>query len=72
MKNKRTEDEKFISTLNLAKRWNLSPSSLYMHRSGTQNLTRYRFGRAVRYALAEVEKFEEQILMLPKGGRNGK
>lgn len=58
----------FISPRELANRWNISVSAGYMHRAGTENLIRHRFGRSVRFSLAEIEKFENEILSKTDNG----
>ena len=68
---KTTVEIRFISAGELARRWGFSISAVYMHRGGTERLTRYRFGRSVRFELADVEKHEEEILKTKnKGEKN--
>lgn len=42
----------------------MSVSAVYMHRGGTERLTRYRFGRTIRFELAEVERVEGKFWVL--------
>lgn len=59
------EDEsltrKFIGVEDLAARWSISRSAIYGFKCGTHQLTRYRFGRSVKFLLTEVEHIEKAI-----------
>ncbi len=51
---------KYISVNELAERWGISPSAIYMCRGGTDRLKRIRFGKSVRFLLSEVEALETE------------
>jgi hypothetical protein len=67
-KNKRKEisadgvdSPKYLSAKQLANRWGISVSALYMMCCGSSSLTRFRFGRTIRFSLEEVKKFETEL-----------
>jgi predicted DNA-binding transcriptional regulator AlpA len=54
--------EIFISAAQLAQRWSISVSAVYMYRGGTERLTRHRLGRVIRFSISEIEEVETAIL----------
>lgn len=59
---KNVNAKKFLSCGELAERWSISVSAIYMFRAGTEKLTRHRFGKSIRFELAEIEQIEKQKL----------
>lgn len=51
---------KYLTVTELAERWKISPSTIYMCRGGTDRLKRIRFGKPVRFLLSEVEALEAE------------
>lgn len=51
---------KYLTVMELAERWKISPSAVYMCRGGTGALTRIRIGKLVRFLLSEVEAIEAE------------
>lgn len=52
---------RYLSAKQLANRWGMSVSGLYMMCCGSSALTRYRFGRSIRFSIEEVKKFENEL-----------
>jgi Helix-turn-helix domain len=50
----------YLSTKELALRWNMSPATLRNWRVLKRGPKFKRFGRMVRYALVDVKKWEEK------------
>lgn len=50
---------KYLTVMELADRWKISPSAIYMCRGGTGALSRIRIGKLVRFSLSEVEALED-------------
>lgn len=57
---------KYLSVNEIAARWGISPSAVYMCRCGTDRLRRFRFGKSVRFLLSEVEMLEAEMLRKAK------
>lgn len=57
-------DKKFISPSKLAKRWDLSLSSVYHGNADVERLKRIPFGKSVRFLLSEVEAIETEKIRL--------
>ncbi len=55
------DSPKYLSTKQLANRWGISVSALYMMCCGSSSLTRFRFGGTIRFSLEEIEKFETEL-----------
>ncbi len=51
---------KYLTVTELAERWKISPSAIYMCKGGTGALTRIRIGKLVRFFLSEVEALEAE------------
>lgn len=68
-KKTRAFDQKFISPAQLARRWDLSESSIYHGNADAKQLTRIPFGRSIRFLLSEVEALEAQKLSLATAHR---
>lgn len=51
----------YLSPRQLATRWAISVSAVYMNRCETKRLPRYRFGRAVRFRLVDIIALENEI-----------
>lgn len=49
---------KYLMAMELAKRWRISLSAIYMCRGGTGPLRRIRLGKLARFSLSEVEALE--------------
>ncbi len=62
MSKKVKSQPKFITVAAVAERFSLSESAVYLGKSGLSKLTKYRFGRSIRFELAEVEAFEQKLL----------
>lgn len=52
------EQEPYLTTKELAARWRRSPNALRIMRHRRQGPRSYRFGREVRWPLAEIEAYE--------------
>lgn len=72
MKPENSQITKFISVAAVAKRFGVSKSAVYQGKSGLSELTKYRFGKSVRFELAEVEKFEKTLMSRQRSARNKK
>jgi predicted DNA-binding transcriptional regulator AlpA len=57
---------KYLSVNQLAVRWGISPSTIYMCRGGTDRLRRVRFGKLVKFLLSEVEAVEAERIRAAK------
>jgi predicted DNA-binding transcriptional regulator AlpA len=57
---------KYLTVMELAERWKISPSAIYMCRGGTGPLTRIRIGKLVRFLLSEVEAIEAEKIRKAK------
>ncbi len=57
---------KYISVNELAERWGMSPSTIYMCKGGTDRLKRIRFGKLVKFILSEVEAIEAENIRKAK------
>jgi hypothetical protein len=55
----------FLSTNDLAKRWNLRPKSLIRWRQRGSGPAFLKFGRAVRYRIEDVIEYEQRSLHIP-------
>ena len=53
---------KYLSVNQLAERWGISPSTVYMCKGGTGRLRRIRFGKLVKFLLSEVEAIEAETV----------
>lgn len=53
---------KYLSVNQLAERWGISPSTIYMCKGGTSRLRRIRFGKLVKFLLSEVEAIEAETI----------
>ncbi len=57
---------KYLSVNQLAERWGISPSCVYACKGGTGRLRRIRFGKLVKFLLAEVEAIEADVIKKAK------
>jgi len=57
---------KYLSVNQLAERWGISPSTVYMCKGGTARLRRVRFGKLVKFLLSEVEAIEAEVVKRAK------
>lgn len=55
----------FLSTNDLAKRWNLRPGTLGRWRQHGTGPAFLKFGRAVRYRIGDVIEYEQRSLQIP-------
>jgi len=53
---------KYLSVKQLAERWGISPSTVYMCKGGTGQLERIRFGKLVKFKLSEVDVVEAKMV----------
>jgi transposase-like protein len=59
------ENETYLSTAKLADRWGMHPQTLRAWRAQGKGPTFEKRGRAVRYALSQVEFFERSNETVP-------
>ncbi len=58
----------FLTTNQLAQRWRVKAHTLITKRSaGTGAVTHYKLGGAVRYLLADIERYERSHRVFPQG-----
>ncbi len=55
----------FLSTNDLAKRWNLRPGSLSRWRQHGTGPAFLKFGKTVRYRIEDVIEYEQRLLQIP-------
>lgn len=53
---------KFIGVAELSRRWGLSTSAIYSLKAGTSQLKRHRFGKSIKFAMADVIEFENNLI----------
>jgi len=59
----------FLTTNQLAHRWKVKAHTLITKRSaGTGSVTHYKLGGAVRYLLADIERYERSHRVFPATG----
>ena len=60
----------FMTTIELAARWKVKPATLIKARSEqTSALPHYKLHGAVRYLLADIERYERSRRLFPDAGR---
>lgn len=57
-------DERLLNEKQLARRWNVSVKKLQADRPAGKGPSFHRFGRAIRYRIADIEAYERKHLVL--------